>query len=194
MENLEQAPKKYIIMCVGHTHSGKTTFAKKLVEDNKNIVIIDNDVIADFIATTYPTFVKSDYNKSKKTLEDPNLKFLLWKQVLNFGLATGQHIILSNGNLGKDIRDYVRGVTDKNKYNLVTVYFNLPRDVLVKRIEKTNKDTAIFITSKNWSQVFDNQETYAVLPPDKDTSYYFEINDPSEADKVLISITQIIAD
>lgn len=193
MENLEQGSKRYVIMCVGHTHSGKTTFAKKLVEMSNNIAIIDNDAIADFIAREYPAFVKSDYNKSKKTLQDPNLKFLLWKHILHFGLATGHNLILSNGNLGKDIRDFVRDAAVSNSYKLITVYFNLSRDTLLERIEETKKDTTMFVTEKNWSQVFENQEAYAVLPPEKGVAHYFEIKDPDETDTVLSSIIQLIA-
>jgi len=58
---------KYVIMCVGYTHSGKTTFAKKLIKNITNIVLIDNDEIASFINETYKTAVFSEYNKEKRT-------------------------------------------------------------------------------------------------------------------------------
>lgn len=35
-------------MCVGHTHTGKTTFARKLASQISDLVVIDNDDISLF--------------------------------------------------------------------------------------------------------------------------------------------------
>ncbi len=67
--------KKYVVMCVGRTHTGKTTFARKLARYLLNATIIDNDEIALFISKAYPAAVFSPYNKIRRTLQEPNLKF-----------------------------------------------------------------------------------------------------------------------
>ena len=88
---------RYLIMCVGHSHSGKTTFARKLKKILKDIVLIDNDEIALFVNQTYPEVALSKFNYSKKTFKDPNLKFLLYQNILDFCLRAG---LERRGSLG----------------------------------------------------------------------------------------------
>ena len=42
---------RFVIMTVGKTHSGKTTFAKALEEEMTNSVVIDQDNHAEFLHT-----------------------------------------------------------------------------------------------------------------------------------------------
>jgi len=106
---------KYVIMCVGFTHSGKTTFAKTLVKDIREIVLLDNDEIATFINEKYPLAVFSDYNKVKRTYKEPNLKFLVFQEIFKFCLRAQLNVIHSSGNLGKDSRQFIKSNTKKYK-------------------------------------------------------------------------------
>lgn len=185
--------KKYVIMCVGYTHSGKTTFAKKLAKAFPSLVSIDNDEIAQFVKEKYQTAVLSEYNKSKKSFKDPNLKFVLWKDVYNFCLNTGLSIILSNGNLGKDIRDLVYRRAKANGYTVITIYFNLDHEVIMKRLKESKKSIKMFVRSKNWQEVHDNQKGYAELPPSKRNTIYFEINKSSDYKKVETEVKKLLS-
>ena len=186
-------PKKYVIMCVGYTHSGKTTFAKKLTKAFPHLVSIDNDEIAQFVKEKYQTAVLSEYNKSKKSLKDPNLKFVLWKDVYNFCLNTGLSIILSNGNLGKDIRDLVFRRAKANWYTVITIYFNLDHEVIMRRLKESKKSIKMFVRSKNWQEVHDNQKGYAELPPSKKNTVYFEINKDADYRVVAKEIEKLLS-
>ncbi len=44
---------RFVIITVGKTHSGKTTFAKKLEKQLCNSIVIDQDNHAEFINTFY---------------------------------------------------------------------------------------------------------------------------------------------
>ncbi|WP_318837459.1 ATP-binding protein [Psychrobacillus glaciei] len=44
---------RLVIMTVGKTHSGKTTFAKALEEQISNSIVIDQDNHAEFLHTYY---------------------------------------------------------------------------------------------------------------------------------------------
>ena len=68
--------KKYVIMCVGYTHSGKTTFAKKLVKKHPSTVQIDSDEIAVFLIESYPSVVESLYNKNRPDFSNLKMVFL----------------------------------------------------------------------------------------------------------------------
>ena len=53
MKNGETFMQRLIIMTVGLTHSGKTTFAKTLEKELPNSVVIDQDNHAEFLHTYY---------------------------------------------------------------------------------------------------------------------------------------------
>jgi len=183
---------KFVVMCVGYTHSGKTTFAKKLVKDVGEIVLLDNDEIATFINEKYPLAVFSDYNKVKRTYKEPNLKFLLFQEVFKFCLRAGVNVIHSSGNLGKDSRQFIKINTKKYNYKLVTVYFNLPKELISERIKNTKKDTKAFKSSKSWSEILPRQELYAELPPSKMDTIYFEIQNEADYKSVLNELKNLL--
>lgn len=172
-------------MCVGYTHSGKTTFAKDLVKDESNIVLIDNDEIATFINAKYPLAVHSSYNRVKRTYKEPNFKFLLFQEIFKFCLRADLNVIHSSGNLGEDSRKFIKINAKKYNYKLVTIYFNLPRELLLERIKNTKKDTKAFRSSKSWSEILPKQDLYANLPPSNKNTIYFEIK--NEKDYQIVS-------
>lgn len=187
-----KAKKKYMIMCVGHTHTGKTTFARKLSKEITDLVIIDNDDISAFLNEKYLPAVLSAYNRVKRTYKEPNLKFLLSQDIFKFCLRANLNIIHSSGNLGKDARSVIKHYSKKHDYELITIYFNLLKDVVHERIITTQKDTKSLWRSKNWHQVMENQEKYAELPPSKQSTIYFEIQNNSDYKKVFQEIKRMI--
>ena len=180
-------------MCVGYTHSGKTTFARNLEKELTNIVLIDNDDIATFINAKYPVAVFSPYNSVKRTYKEPNFKFLIFQESFKFCLRAGLHVIHASGNLGKDSRIFIRKNVKKYNYKLITIYFNLPKELLLERIKNTKKDTSAFRSSKKWSEILPKQELYAKLPPSRKNTVYFEINKKDDYDKVCKEIIKLIS-
>ena len=179
-------------MCVGYTHSGKTTFARKLTKELTNIVLLDNDEIASFINSQYPTAVFSDYNKIKRNFKEPNLKFLLSKDILKFCLRAGLNIIHASGNLGKDARLVILNNAKKHNYKIITIYFNLPKELILSRIKITKKSKNCFKLSKSWAQVLKKQELYAELPPTKKNAIYYEIQNLEDYQRVFKELKKLL--
>ena len=179
-------------MCVGYTHSGKTTFARKLVKELTDIVLLDNDDIASFINSQYPTAVFSDYNKIKRNFKEPNLKFLLSKDILKFCLRAGLNIIHASGNLGKDARLVILNNAKKHNYKIITIYFNLPKELILSRIKITKKSKNCFKLSKSWAQVLKKQELYAELPPTKKNAIYYEIQNLEDYQRVFKELKKLL--
>ena len=131
-----------------HTFGKKLLSQKKLVKGKEHTVLIDNDEIAAFLIKKYPSVTFSDYNKTKRNFKEPNLKFLIFRDLLDYSLRADVNIILSNGNLGKDIRDLVITHAKKYSYKIILVYFNLPRKIIKHRINNTTKSSQSFLLSK----------------------------------------------
>jgi predicted kinase len=178
-------------MCVGFTHSGKTTLARKINKIIPESILIDNDDIAVFLKKKYERLFFSSYNFSKKNYEDPNIKFLISKEILKFSLKAGLNIIHGSGNLGLDAQNFIRKITKQYKYKLITIYFNLPEKIIKERIKKTNKNTKCFRLSYTWNQVLEKQKKYCHLPPSKEKTTYFEINNQKDYQKVLLALRKI---
>lgn len=178
-------------MCVGHTHSGKTTFAQKLVQKIPDIAMIDSDEIAAFLNTKYPLITDSQYNKTKSDVTKSGLKGIVFKDVYTFALKTGVGLVLSNGNLSKAIRSFVISNAKKHGYQVVLVYFNFPKEIILERLKNSNKNTNVFIISKNWQEVFERQEKIAEFPPSKRGVTYFEMKSPEDEKIVLENIEKL---
>ena len=179
-------------MCVGHTHTGKTTFAKQLIKKHKHITLLDSDEVAVFLREKYPHIVSSEYNKSRHAFRYSNLKFTVFKDIYTFSLKTGLSMILSNGNLAKNMRSFIVSHAKKHEYSVILVYFNVPREVIVDRLSKTKKSENVFIQSKSWNEVFARQEKYAEFPPSKRGTIYFEIKNSSDLETVTKEINRLI--
>ncbi|MGD6801792.1 ATP-binding protein [Rossellomorea vietnamensis] len=86
--------KRYVILTVGKTHSGKSTFARLLEEKQEDIFVIDQDNHAEFINTHYKRLLPE---------EGPNtLKTAITQSIVEYAVKnTDSHLILCNSNLDR---------------------------------------------------------------------------------------------
>jgi len=57
---------QFVVMTVGKTHSGKTTFGMELAKRIKQACVLDADILSEFLKTTYPILYQSDREKNSK--------------------------------------------------------------------------------------------------------------------------------
>ena len=83
--------KRLVVITVGKTHSGKTTFARKLKRVLENSIVMDQDIHAEFINTYY---------KNLQPIKGPNtLKHAISKLIVDYTKEnTDFHLIISNSN------------------------------------------------------------------------------------------------
>jgi hypothetical protein len=88
---------RLLIMTVGKTHSGKTTFAKALEQQLHNSLLIDQDNHAEFINTYY---------KPLQPKQGPNeIKYAVTQTIVDYAInQTNYHLILCNSNLNRKSR------------------------------------------------------------------------------------------
>lgn len=85
--------KRLVIITVGKTHSGKTTFAKALEQQLDNSLVIDQDNHAEFINTYYKILLPK---------QGPNtVKYAITQTIVDYAVnQTNFHHILCNSNRG----------------------------------------------------------------------------------------------
>ncbi|MBX4149172.1 ATP-binding protein [Paenibacillus lautus] len=177
--------RRLVIMTVGKTHSGKTTFAKELESVLQQAIVIDQDNHAEFINRHY---------KKLRPVEGPNtLKFSVTNAIVNYAMEESNfHIILSNSNLNKSGRTNVlRHFQDKGIESII-VHFNLPIDLLKERVIQTQRSKAVFRSASSFLEVLERQEKTTEFQPSTDeANYLFEIKDPNDTFEIIQQIKEI---
>lgn len=181
---------RLVIMTVGKTHSGKTTFAKSLEKQMPNSVVIDQDHQAEFLNTYYPALLpKQGPNKIKHALTQTLVDYAVRE--------TNHHLIVCNSNLNRQDRikwlEYYR-----NKgFTRVLVLFDLPDDVLEERVGKSKRSTNIFRMPISYQELLARQqelmnEESANFPREDEADYLLVIQKTDEVDSVIQEMIKLV--
>ncbi len=177
--------KRLVIMTVGKTHSGKTTFAKELESILQRAIVIDQDNHAEFINKHYIKL---------RPEEGPNtLKYAVTNAIIKYATEQSNfHIILSNCNLYKQERANILRYFYEKGFSSIIVYFELPMEILTERIERAQKSKAIFRSATSFMEVLERQEKSKQDKPTKDEAdYLFTIKNSDEIMEVFHKIREI---
>lgn len=183
--------KRLVIITVGKTHSGKTTFARALEKELPHSFIIDQDNQAEFINTHY---------EKLQPAEGPNtLKHGLSKFIVDYAKEyTNLHLIICNSNRSRNGRMYLLNELFKEEeYVRILVHFDIPDDVLYERVARSKRNTNIF--RGNYSsfkevlvrQQAESQHEDVVDPVENEADYLFVINDSEEVKSTIKEIFHI---
>src|SRR4051794_21828348 len=109
---------RLVIMTVGKTHSGKTTFAKTLEQQLSRSLVIDQDNQAEFINTYYKALLKK---------QGPNkIKYAISQTIVDYAIdETDFHLILCNSNRSRSGRlDLLESFHEKGFISIL-VHFDI---------------------------------------------------------------------
>lgn len=180
--------KRLVIMTVGKTHSGKTTFAKELEQQLKNSIVIDQDNHAEFINTYY---------KSLRPLQGPNtLKYTVTDTIVDYAVQmTNFHLILCNSNRGVNGRSDLLTYFHKHGFESVLVNFDIPDDILQERVANSQRSTSIFRSASSFTEVLnrqiaESQKGLVTEPKEGEADYLFIIK---KSDEVQSMVQKIVA-
>lgn len=177
--------KRLAILTVGKTHSGKTTFAKKLEAALSGALVLDQDVQAEFLNQYYAKLVPT---------EGPNvLKHSLTRLLADYAKhQTDLHVIVSNANLSRQSRaDLLRDVYDAQTFTRILVHFDIPEEELMKRIQQTERN--ISIMRGDLSSFLDVLNTQGVMdvPFEDEADILLRVTHERELGDVIASIVKV---
>ncbi|MFC7783432.1 MULTISPECIES: ATP-binding protein [unclassified Rossellomorea] len=180
---------RLVIMTVGKTHSGKTTFAKSLEEQLLNSVVIDQDNHAEFINTFY---------RSLLPMEGPNaLKYAISQTIVDYAMnETSHHLILCNSNLSRSGR--LKLLEHFNQKGLITilVHLDIAERVLQARVANSERSTTIFRNATTFEEVLNRQQTDCYFkdvaaPVEGEADHLFVITHSDEVQNVIGKIINV---
>ncbi|TDQ36602.1 ATP-binding protein [Aureibacillus halotolerans] len=176
--------KRIVIMTVGKTHSGKTTFARALEKRLTNVTVIDQDVHAAFLLENYASMLPK---------RGPNrLKYALTQTIVDYAIKeTDHHLILCNANLRRQARSELLERFHKNGFVRVLVHFDWPDDVLKQRITNSHRRKDILRTASSFKEVLQFQDGTVELPHTKEADVLFTIKEHEDMNEMLLRICQL---
>lgn len=185
---------KFVIMTVGKTHSGKTTFWFELANKLKNSVVLDGDILAEFLEKTYPWLYSWDFKKnSTQVSEWFFLKLNIFVEIFKHAQKTPLNLISTASNSSKKIRTKCRRLTHSWGRKLILVYFNLDEKILLDRIKISGRWKWKTSHIKEFTDLLLNkQKTLFETPTPKEADYFFEINDQKSYKEVMNQIIILI--
>jgi len=183
--------KRLVIITIGKTHSGKTTFARALEKELHNSFIMDQDNQAEFINTYY---------EKLQPTEGPNtLKHGLSKFIVDYAKEyTNLHLIICNSNRSRNGRMYLLNeLFQKEEYVRILVHFDIPNDVLYERVARSTRSTNIFRGDYcSFKEVLDRQQSESlhedvVNPIENEADYLFVIRNRKDVNSTIEEIVHL---
>ncbi|XXM70640.1 ATP-binding protein [Lysinibacillus sphaericus] len=176
---------RFVIMTVGKTHSGKSTFAHELEKMMENAVVVDQDRHAEFINTYYRKLL------AKK---GPNtIKYAVSKTIVDHAVGhTDCHLIICNSNRNRSGRKELLDYFQSNGFKSILVHFDLPDEILEERIAASTRSKIIFRSAATFEEVLARQNKDLVIAPyEGEADCLFVIRDEAEVKNVIGGIVRM---
>ncbi|GAA0342557.1 AAA family ATPase [Bacillus carboniphilus] len=182
--------QRLVIITVGKTHSGKTTFARALEQDLENSLVMDQDNHAEFINTYY--------NNLQPKLGLNTLKHAISRLIVDYAKEnTDFHLIICNSNRTRKGRQFLLDeLFPPSEFIRVLVHFDIPDDVLRSRVMDSQRSTNNFKSASNFEEVLDRQladslKAEVIDPVEGEADHLFVVKDNKEVPSVIQRIVQI---
>ncbi|WP_400247414.1 ATP-binding protein [Niallia sp. JL1B1071] len=179
---------RVVIMTVGMTHSGKTTFAKALESRLGNALVVDQDNHSEFLQRYYEKLVPKGGTN--------HIKHALTKMIVDYAVHHSDcHLILSNANRNQESRKELLSYYKKHDFTTVLVHFDLPISLLKERIAKNNRDTLRLRTAFSYDEVLARQDKQtgmeALDPIAGEADYLFTVKEEENVLAVMEMICKL---
>ncbi|MFJ7827482.1 AAA family ATPase [Psychrobacillus sp. NPDC096623] len=182
--------KRLVIMTVGKTHSGKTTFARALEKELTNSVVIDQDNHAEFLHTYYQSLLPKQGSNT--------IKYAITQTIVHHAVhETNCHVILCNSNRNRRGRMKLIDYYQNKGFTCILVNFEIPDYILKERITNSERSTSILRVASTFDEVLSRQleETDTgdiVAPNEEEADYLFVIKDSDDIQSVIQKIIETV--
>ena len=185
---------QYVIMTVGKTHSGKTTFGKELTEKLGKYCLLDFDILVEFFKTTYSWLYNAELFKTPKDANDAHyLSLKVRTTIFKQALKTNLPIIFTNANTLKKLRKKFCTLAHKERKKIIMIYFNRPEKVLLERIKKSKRSKICLTRSTDFQDLLINRQSKIFeKPSEKEADMFIEINNTEDWNTAQKTITRMI--
>ncbi len=185
--------KQWVVMTVGKTHAGKSTFCAKLLPRLKNAVIVESDPLSTFLNQYHREIYQDNGAVGLWSYGRRKLHHKIWKSIVDHGIKKGFSILLPNANLVRSFRSKTIRGFHRLGVKVAIVYFDLPDQLLKTRIEKAGREKSMLTVSKDFHKVLDKQNERLFEEPHKsEADAFFTISKASDYSKTRDNIAKLL--
>ncbi|MGR3762814.1 ATP-binding protein [Rossellomorea sp. NS-SX7] len=177
---------RLVIITVGKTHSGKSTFANRLEEQLQHSVVIDQDNHAEFIHAYYRRLLPETGPNS--------FKYTITKTIVDYAVNEADcHLIICNSNRSRNGRLKLLDSFHNKGFTSILVDFDLPDQVLEERVATSSRSKNILRSASDFEEVLarQNAESNVTAPVEGEADHLFKIRDEDDVKSVIDSIIMI---
>ncbi|GIP56029.1 MULTISPECIES: ATP-binding protein [Paenibacillus] len=182
--------KRLVVITVGKTHSGKSTFAQALEQQLHESLVIDQDNHAEFLGTYYRRLLPK---------QGPNtIKYSITRAIVDHAVRqTDAHLILCNSNSYGQGRSELLEYFHKEGFISILVYFDLPDLVLEERVAHSQRSKTIFRAASSFKEVLDRQQYESLnnpnvtAPAEGEANHLLVIKNSDEVREIIRKIVTI---
>jgi len=182
--------KRLVVITVGKTHSGKTTFARALEQQLENSIVMDQD--------NHGAFINKYYENLQPKTGPNTLKHAISQLIVDYAKEHSDcHLIICNSNRSRQGRAFLlKELFPPNEFIRILVHFDLPDDELYSRVMSSQRDKNIFRSASNFVQVLERQNMDSlkedvVDPVEGEADHLFVIKASDEVESVIDRIVII---
>lgn len=169
-----------VLLTIGPTHAGKTTFAKKLAYSLPSSLVIDQDLQARFLLEHYPDLVPT---------EGPNhIKHDLTVWLIEKAITSSfETIILCNANTTRTGRKQLLNQFPRSTFRSILVWFDLPEAILSNRLTYSNRDGREIRGNSSYHDIYQRQRIESPVTGEADKIVRFR--SPEDVETFLDHVT-----
>lgn len=174
--------KRLLIMTIGKTHSGKTTFAQNLAKAMPNTAVVDQDNQAEFLLTHYQALLPK---------HGPNhIKYALSRTLIEHAAEkTDCHLVLCNSNREEKSRQELLSYFKQKGFTCILVSFELPDALLWERVSTSTRSRNILRAASSFTEVLERQGKENVEKPKaSEADHLFVIRSEMDTESVIQEI------
>ena len=177
---------RFMVLTVGMTHSGKSTFGGQLEERLPGSLVIDQDNHASFINAHYAALIPKEGSNT--------IKYAVSRTILDHAVErTDLHLVIcSSTRFLEPRRETLKRF---RQLGIVTaiVFFDLPAETLKRRVGASTRPTDIFRKASGFKEVLDRQISQterglAPKPTKDEADHFFVVKGIGDVEAVIQSI------
>lgn len=190
-----------LFLTYGSTHSGKTTFGKRLHDhlgEAAKFIHIDNDVVDEFVKENYNNLRTDPEVLARRTPSDPDLRLLIPQLIAGYALREGYSVIATAAHPKRVIRQSYYEIANRNGAQIILLIFRISDEQATQRIESNARSTAILDISPHggthFQELFERQKNILEEPSDDERQTCSKVLEVTESnfDEVLEKAVRLL--
>ncbi len=190
-----------LFITYGPTHSGKTTFGKKLGDRlgaSAEFIHVDNDAVDEYVKENFNNLRTDPEVLARRTPSDPDLRLLIPQLIAGYALREGYSVIATAFHPKRVIRRSYYEIAKKNGSEVVLLIFRIGDEQAARRIEANARSTDILDISphggSHFKELFEKQKGILEEPSEDEKQTYLKVFEVTEgnSDAILEELVRMI--